>query len=365
MKNSNAGPTWAGVIEPPGALRKPESQGTAREDIMARDFKAGISRRPFLIGAGAGMGALALGGAAALAQDDKFPSKTINVVTHAGAGGGTDITTRMMMLRGRREFKQDMVVVNKSGGSGAAALAYVNSQPRDGYTIMTITQSHIFQIVQKKVPVKIEDMVGLARATDDPQIIMVNAKSDIKTAGDLIAASKKASGGLKWGTTFVGGADHVAIHLFCKKAEGIKYTIVPFKGGGDIVTNLVGGNVDVAMLNYAEAESQLGSGELRAVCSLSRSRIGSLGDTPTGKEAGIDYTASTVRGFACLSGVPQDRVDILSKGLVKAMKHSVYQNYLSSGGMPADSVIGQEEWTAEIRRIHDDSVGALTDLGLL
>jgi len=72
-----------------------------------------------------------------------------------------------------------------------------------------------------------------------------------------------------------------------------------------------------------------------------------------------------VRGFACLSGVPQDRVDILSKGLVKAMKHSVYQNYLSSGGMPADSVIGQEEWTAEIRRIHDDSVGALTDLGLL
>ncbi|HSG94979.1 MAG TPA: hypothetical protein VLA28_05630, partial [Afifellaceae bacterium] len=119
---------------------------------MARDFKTGMSRRPFLIGAGAGMGALALGGVGAWAQEDKFPSKTINVVTHAGPGGGTDITTRMMMLRGRREFKQDMVVVNKSGGSGSAALIYANSQPRDGYTIMTITQSHIFQILQKKVP---------------------------------------------------------------------------------------------------------------------------------------------------------------------------------------------------------------------
>ncbi len=331
---------------------------------MAQDFKTGISRRPFLIGAGAGVGALALGGVGALAQE-KFPSKTINVVTHAGPGGGTDITTRMMMLRGRRVLKQDMVVVSKRGGSGSAALAYVSKQPRDGYTIMAITQSHIFQILQKKVPVKIEEMVGLARATDDPQIVMVNNKSPIKTADDLIAASKKATGGLKWGSTFVGGADHVAIHLFCKAAKGIKYTIVPFKGGGDIVTNLVGGNVDVALLNYAEGESQLASGDLRAVCSLSRNPIASLGGTPTAQQAGVDNIASTVRGFACLSGVPQDRVDILSKGLVKAMSHSVYQGYLSNGGMPADSVLGQKAWTAEIARIHDDSVGALTDLGLL
>ena len=332
---------------------------------MAQDIKTGISRRPFLIGAGAGIGTLALGGFGALAAEDKFPSKTINVVTHAGAGGGTDITTRMMMLRARREFKQDMVVVSKRGGSGAAALQYVNKQERDGYTIMTITQSHIFQILQKKVPLKIEDMVGLARATDDPQIVVVNAKSPIKTADDLIAASKKANGGLKWGTTFVGGADHVAIHLFCKKAKGIEYTIVPFKGGGDIVTNLVGGNVDVALLNYAEGESQFETGELRAVCSLSRSRIESLGDVPTAREVGIDNIASTVRGFACLSGTPEDRVTVLSKGLVKAMNHSIYQGYLANGGMPADSIIGQEEWTAEIRRLHDDSVGALTDLGLL
>jgi tripartite-type tricarboxylate transporter receptor subunit TctC len=332
---------------------------------MAQDFKTGISRRPFLIGAGAGVSTLALGGFGALGDEEKFPSKTINVVTHAGPGGGTDITTRMMMLRGRRVFKQDMVVVNKRGGSGSAALQYASKQPRDGYTIMTITQSHIFQILQKKVPVKIEEMVGLARATDDPQIVVVGPKSTIKTADDLIAASKKANGGLKWGTTFVGGADHVAIHLFCKAAKGIEYTIVPFKGGGDIVTNLVGGNVDVALLNYAEGESQFASGELRPICSLSRNRIASLGGAPTARDVGIDNIASTERGFACLSGVPEENIKTLSDGLVKAMKHSVYQGYLANGGMPADSVIGHEDWTAEIRRIHDNSIGALTDLGLL
>ncbi|MDX1541233.1 MAG: tripartite tricarboxylate transporter substrate-binding protein, partial [Geminicoccaceae bacterium] len=147
---------------------------------------------------------------------EEFPSDTINVVTHAGPGGGTDITTRMMMLRGRRAFDQDMVVVNKRGGSGAAALQYLESTECDGHTIMTLTQSHILQIAQGKVPVEIDDVVGLARATLDPQIITVNAQSDIQTLDDLIAKSKETDGGLKWGTTFVGGADHLAIHNFTK-----------------------------------------------------------------------------------------------------------------------------------------------------
>lgn len=324
------------------------------------------NRRDFLktaaLTGAAGASMAAFGGSA---WAEEFPAKTINVVTHAGPGGGTDITTRMMMLRARRVFKQDMVVVNKRGGSGAAALMYTKSQPRDGYTIMTITQSHIFQIVQKKVPVTIEELVGLARATDDPQIVSVSSSSKIKSLEDLIAASKDKEGGLKWGTTFVGGADHVGIHNFCKAAGGIPYTIVPFKGGGDIVTNLVSGNVDVALLNYAEGESQYGAGELRPVVSLSEEPIEALGDVKTARDSGVDALASTVRGFACLSGVPQERVDILSNGLVKAMEHSVYQGYLASGGMPKSSVVGSEKWTAHIRRIYDESTTALGELGLL
>ncbi|WP_420405449.1 Bug family tripartite tricarboxylate transporter substrate binding protein [Nisaea sp.] len=324
------------------------------------------NRRDFLKTAaltGVAGASLATFGGSAHAAD--FPAETLNVVTHAGPGGGTDITTRMMMLRARRVFKQDMVVVNKRGGSGSAALMYTHSRPRDGYTFMTITQSHIFQIVQKKVPVTIDDMVGLARATDDPQIVSVGAGSKIKSLDDLIAASKDKEGGLKWGTTFVGGADHVGIHNFAKAAGGIPYTIVPFKGGGDIVTNLVSGNVDVALLNYAEGESQYNAGELRPVVSLSEEPIDALDGVKTARDAGVDALASTVRGFACLSGVEQNRVDALSDGLVKAMKHSVYQGYLASGGMPKSSVVGSEKWTAHIRRIYDESTTALTELGML
>ena len=312
------------------------------------------------------IGAAMAAGPASTAAAEEYPEKTINVVTHAGAGGGTDITTRMMMLRGRRVFKQDMVVVNKRGGSGSAALMYVNSQPRDGYTIMTITQSHLFQIAQGKVPLKIDDLIGIARATDDPQIICVPADSPIKTLEDLVAASKaKGEGGLKWGTTFAGGADHVAIHNFTKAAGGIPYTIVPFKGGGAIVTNLVGGNVEAALLNYAEGEAQFGAGEIRAVAVLAEKRIGSLPDTPTAKEKGIDSVASTVRGFAVLKGVPEDRMKTLETGLLKAMNHAVYQGYLEGGGMPKDSVVGMDEWNKVIRRMYDESHTALKELGLL
>lgn len=300
----------------------------------------------------------------AVAQEE-FPSETINVVTHAGPGGGTDITTRMMMLRGRSVFDQDMVVVSKRGGSGAAALQYLKSTECDGHTIMTLTQSHILQIAQDKVPVEIDEIVGLARATLDPQIITVNAESDIQTLDDLLAKSKDTEGGLKWGTTFVGGADHLAIHNFTRTAGDIPYTIVPFQGGGDIVTNLMGGDVEVGILNYAEGESQFTSGDFRPIAVLADERIDSLPDAPTAAEQGVDFEANTIRGFVTLDCVPEERLARLEEGLLEALNHAVYQGYITSSGMPKSSVVGRDEWTAQIRKIYDDSEAALNDLGML
>ena len=98
--------------------------------------------------AGAGIAALTaatFAAGAAIAQD--FPAKTVEVVTHAGAGGGTDVTTRMMMIRARRELKQDMVVVNKRGGNGAAAMKYFLERPADGHTILAFTIGHAITVV--------------------------------------------------------------------------------------------------------------------------------------------------------------------------------------------------------------------------
>jgi putative tricarboxylic transport membrane protein len=307
----------------------------------------------------AGIGLAALSGATA---QEKFPSKPIEVVTHAGVGGGTDITARMMMVQAPAEFGQELVVVNKTGGSGAAALGYAAGRPKDGHTILLITQTHLLTALQGRGSgVKVEDIVGVARATDDPQILMVGKNSPFKTAKEFIDASKGKT--MKYGTTQIASVDHIAVMGFAKEAGLQQPTVVPFRGGGDIVINLVGGNIDAALLNFAEAESQIKAGEVRVLLSLSEERNPSLPDVPTGKEIGVPAYYSTVRGFAVLKGTPEDRIKILEDGLIKAMGGKLYQDYLKSSGQSPKSVVGRQEWQKQIDEFARTGQEALTAIG--
>lgn len=317
------------------------------------------SAAPFGMAAVLGLG---LAAGSALAQDG-YPCKTIEVVTHAGAGGGTDITTRMMMLRARRELKADMVVVSKAGGGGATAMNYINGRDRDGCTIMTITPTHLLTIARGKSPLKVDDLVGLARATDDPQILMVRGDSKYKSIDDLLADGKANS--LKFGGTQVGAIDQITAFTFSKRAGIQNPNYIPFDGGGAIITALIGGDIEIGVLNLSEAESQIGAGEIRPLLVLAKKRMKPLPDVPTSAEKGIDAEFSTVRGFVTLKGAPDDRVKMLEAKLVKAMNHSVYMAYLGTAGLDADSIIGAEEWNAQIQKLYIDGVDALKDLGML
>lgn len=301
--------------------------------------------------------------AGAVRAQEAFPSKPIEVVTHAGVGGGTDITARMMMVQAPAALKTELVVANKTGGSGAASLGYAASRPKDGHTIMLITQTHLLTLLQGKGgAVKVGDLIGIARATEDPQVLMVGANSPYKTAQDFIAAAKTKS--LKFGTTQIGSVDHIAVVGFAEKAGLQKPVVVPFRGGGDIVVNLVGGNLDGALLNYAEAESQIKANEVRALLVFAKSKMDSLPQTPTAAEIGIPAVYSTTRGFAVLKGTPEDRIKVLEEGLVKSMQGKIYQDYLKSSGQSEGSVVGRAEWQAEIDEFLKTGDVALTSLGI-
>jgi tripartite-type tricarboxylate transporter receptor subunit TctC len=312
------------------------------------------------VGLGVGLALLLAGGGAA---QDKFPSKPIEVVTHAGVGGGTDITARMMMVQAPATLQTELVVANKTGGSGSASLAYAASRPKDGHTILLITQTHLLTLLQDKGgSVKTGDIVGVARATEDPQVLMVGAKSPYKTAQEFIAAAKTKP--MKFGTTQLGSVDHIAVAGFADKAGLQKPVVVPFRGGGDIVVNLVGGNLDGALLNYAEAESQIKANEVRALLVFAKDKMESLPQTPTATEIGIPAVYSTTRGFAVLKGTPEDRIKILEEGLVKAMQGKLYQDYLKTSGQSAASVVGRTEWQAQIDEFLKTGQEALASLGV-
>jgi len=300
---------------------------------------------------------------AALSAADKFPSKPIQVVIHSAYGGGTDVTAQMMMIRSRRELKTDMQVVPKRGGSGSAAHKYAMERPKDGYTILALTQTHLYTIARGQSPLKIDDVVGIARAMDDPTFITVAAKSKYKTIQDLIAASKEKP--LNWGVAQIGGTEHIGLATFAK-AAGIKFKVVPFGSGAQMVQALMSGAIDATLPNVSEANTQVGDGTFRALVVMAEKRLKDYPNVPSTYELGYKVKTSTTRGYWVLKGTPQDRIEILSKALVKAMKHKVFANYLKSAGLdPATSVAGWKEWDKQIKEEYATAAAALGELGLL
>ena len=288
----------------------------------------------------------------------------IEVITHAGAGGGTDVNSRMMMLRSRRTLKQDMVVVNKRGGGGALAMNYFMTRPADGNTIMTFTVGHAITMGKGKTKLKLEDMAPIARGTNDPQILMVNCKtSPYKTPEDFVAGMKKGDK-LKFGGTQTGTIDHITVFLWAKRLGVPMPTYIPFKGGGELATQLVAGSVDVGTLNLSEAAAPVEAGDICPLVILGSSGMAPIPEAKTAKSMGIDLVLSTTRGFVTHAGVDSARRAELEKGLMKAMKHSLYQAYLKNSGLDDTSPLASGPWGKQIQSMVGEFGPALEEMGL-
>ena len=307
--------------------------------------------------------ALTAGLTAGHALAEEFPSKTIEVVTHAGAGGGTDVNSRMMMLRARRTLNADMVVVNKRGGGGALSMNYFADRPADGHTILTFTIGHAITMAKGKTKLKVSDMAPIARGTDDPQIYMVNCKtSKYKTPEELVAGMKAEK--LKVGTTQIGTIDHITAYIFSKKGGLQQPTIVPFKGGGELATQLVAGAIDVGVLNLSEASAQIEAGDICPLIVMGKKRMKPIPDAKTATELGIPVVLSTVRGFVTHSSVPAENIAKLETGIMKAMEHKMYQSYLEASGLDSESPAGAQEWGEQIKSMIAEFEPAIKEMGL-
>ena len=289
--------------------------------------------------------------------------QAIQAITHAGFGGGTDVTTRMMLLRARRVLKQDMQLVNKKGGGGAASMDYMMSLPADGQHTLTWTTGHAVSMALGKTKVKLSDMQPLARGTDDPQLFVVNCKEDIKDAKKFVSTQKKKA--LSYGTTHTGGIDDVSAIAFTKKGGLKTPKIVAYKGVAPIKTNLIKGDIDVGVLNLGEALTEINEGKLCVSVVLANKRMQKLSSVPTAKELGIDVALSTVRGFVTRKGAPADRVKQLEEGMIKAMSHNYFKNFLTEIGLDETSVVGADEWGKQMENMLTEMTAQLKALGYI
>jgi tripartite-type tricarboxylate transporter receptor subunit TctC len=286
----------------------------------------------------------------------------VEVISHASPGGGTDTSARMMMIRTRRYLKKsgylkgDMVVVYKRGGMARRAHEYFARRKADGCTIMAITQSHM-NVLATKSPITIGDMVGVARAMDDPVFFLNHVDSPNKTIEAVVASSKKKT--LSWAGAGANSTDHIAIDEFTR-AAGIKYKFVSYGSAGPMTSGQLAKAHDLSALNVSEAADQIEAGKFRAVAVLSEKRLKDYPNVPTAIEKGWNVLASTTRGYVVKKGTPEKARKHLTDSLVKAMRHKVFAGYLMASGLnPKEAVAGHGPWQKNLGDMHKAAVKAV------
>jgi len=293
---------------------------------------------------------------------DKYPSKQINWYIHSSAGGGTDIFSRTAALRLRRILKVPIIISTMSGGSGSRMLNYMLEKPADGYTIFSITNSVLGSMAKGTTKARRGDIIGIARGCYDAQSFCVSTKGRFKTIQELVAFGKKNPKKVKFGVAHMGGIDHLSVYEFAK-AAGFEPEYVPFKGGGEIIVNLMGGTLDVGVLNPSEFIGQYDAGNIKPVVFLVSERLKSFPDVPTAKENGWDVEMATWRGVIVRSGTPAPIVEKLRAAFQKTMSHSIYKNYLEDNSMGPESVLNGPDWEAFLDTKWPMWVDAMETLG--
>ncbi|MBI2978986.1 MAG: tripartite tricarboxylate transporter substrate binding protein [Rhodospirillales bacterium] len=301
--------------------------------------------------------------AVAAAAAEKFPAKPIEVVIHSKYGGGTDTTARMMIVGAKRILGADFTVVAKRGGGGSKAHQYAMSKPRDGHTVLAMTQTHLYTIARGGSPLTIDDVVGVARAMDDPTFVAVAKTSPHKTLATLIEASR--TNALNWGIANVGGTEHIGLAQLAT-AAGIKFKVVPFGSGAQMVQALMSGAIDATLPNVSEGGQQIKDGTMRALAVMAEKRLPEFADVPATFELGYQVKTSTTRGYWVLKGAPPERVEALSKAFVAAMREPAFANYLKGVGLDAGTnVAGHDVWDRQIKEEYAAARETLKSLGLL
>ena len=279
------------------------------------------------------------------------PTKPVEFVVPAGTGGGADQMARLMqgIVIKHKLMKEPLIVVNKSGGAGAEGFLAVKEAKGDPHKII-ITLSNLFTTpMATGVPFNWKDMTPVGMMALDQFVLWVNANDPYKNAKDYLAAVK-AAGPNKYKMAGTGSKqEDQIITVGLEKATGTKFIYVPFKGGGEVAVQLVGGHVNSTVNNPIEAVAQWRAGTLRALCVFDDERMPfkakvtetqSWNDIPTCKEAGVPTDYVMLRGIFMPAGVTPDQLAFYVDMLAKIRATPEWKEYLEKGAFNPTALTG-------------------------
>jgi putative tricarboxylic transport membrane protein len=292
------------------------------------------------------------------------PDRPVEFVVQAAAGGGSDLFARTMaeIMTKEKLVEVPVNVVNKPGGSGAVAYAYMKTKRGDPHVIGTATSSYLTTPIQGHSPVSYKDFTNIAVLCVEDYVAVVRTQSPYKTLKDLVEAARKKPNGIRIGGSSVGSSDNI-IENRLEKAAGIQLNYIVFNSGGEANAALLGGSVDLAGPNPSEAAQLIQAGRLRPLAMFSPERLQNWPDVPTAREQGYDVTLEQHRGVILTGGVTEQQSLYWQNVMVKLFQSAGFKKYMSDNGLRPLLKIGEdsEKYIAEQNKYYTE---ILTELGI-
>ena len=271
---------------------------------------------------------------AAGARAQAYPSKPIRVIVGYTAGGAVDIIARAVSQQLQASLGQPVVVENKPGAGTNIALRALIDSPPDGYTLM-LTANAVAANVSLYQPPPYDpgrDITPIALVGRVPVVLAVSAQSDHTTIAKLIAAAKASPKSVNYATPGNGSTPHLAVELF-ERAAGVSLTHVPYKGGSQAITDVLGGHVQAVAVNALEVQPHVRSGKLRVLVVMTPVRSGIFPDVPTVAESGFPgFEAAVWYGFIGPASLPAPVVTRLHAEIERALASDDVKGRLAAAG---------------------------------
>jgi tripartite-type tricarboxylate transporter receptor subunit TctC len=310
-----------------------------------------MNRSTLLTFAAIGFGAAMTVVAASGLQAQTFPSEPITLVVAWPAGGGSDISMRLLADALSKQIKVPAVVLNKPGAGGAIGHREIATAKPDGYTIGMFSSGGIALPYLNAQANTFDELQPIAFYGEDPNALEVSNASGIGSLKEYVERARANPGKIKNGNDQPGGSSYIAIALY-EKMLGMKVTRVSYAGFGPTVIGLMAGEVDSATVAVPDTIEQHKAGKLKILGVSATERHFMAPDIPTFREQGFDVVVGAWRCIAGPKGIPQDRLHFLETNIVAALKDPEFQAKARQAGF----IVQAGDAKATYQRWKDDDV---------
>ena len=288
------------------------------------------------------------------------PDRTIEFMVHSGPGAGNDVFARSVqgVLEKLKAVPQSIQVLNKTGGGGLVAMSYLSEKKGDTHLIAVFTSVwFVNPQIRAQAKVTMRDLTPVARLVLEPAVLAVKSDSPYKSTKDLIQAAKGNPGKLKQSGGSLSSRDN-SYRFLIMKNTGANWQFISMKSGGERIAALLGGHVDMMIMEPAEALEQIRAGKVRVLATLMNKRLPSMPDVSTLKEQGYDIPeVPQARGFVGPPAMPANVKAYWEGVFTKMYKSAEWQGFLKDNLYEDGFLIGPgldkfvSEYTTTMRGI--------------